>query len=287
METAMADAESLLKAIFDLPVLSPVVARIAAVVSNPESPVAAVVDALKLDPVVNGKVLKLANSAYVGIPRTISSVKNAVVLLGQKRIYSLVLATTVLSALRAGRDLPFSLYRFWKHSITVAMIAESIAKHLKRYGPIDTEDVFSAGMLHDIGKLVLGIWDAKALQSCVQESIAANVPFYSVEHESTSHTRVGGALCDRWNFPHALKSAVLLHHAPDQASEFRRLVSIVHISDVMAHIIGFSTFEREQLPQPSAIAASEVQLPPERLRVIADDALKNEKKIESFINFLI
>jgi putative nucleotidyltransferase with HDIG domain len=283
----MDNADSLTKAIRDLPVLSPVVARIAAVVSNPESPVSAVVDALKLDPVVNGKVLKLANSAYVGIPRTISSVKNAVVLLGQKRIHSLVLATTVLSSLRAGHDLPFSLYRFWKHSIMVSMIAESVAKHLKRYSPIDTEDIFSAGMLHDIGKLVLGIWNARVLEAHVQKSVLANVPFYTVEEASASHTRAGGALCDHWNFPQALKSAVCLHHAPEDAAEFRRCVSIVHISDVMAHIIGFSTFEREPLPLPSSAAAREVQLPPERLRVIADDALKNEKKIESFIDFLI
>jgi putative nucleotidyltransferase with HDIG domain len=283
----MDETESLIKAIRDLPVLSPVAGRIAQVVSNAESSVIAVVDALKLDPVISGKVLKLANSAYVGIPHTISSVKNAVVLLGQKRIQSLVIAITVLSALKAGRDLPFSLYRFWKHSITVAMIAESVARHLKRYSPIDTEDVFSAGMLHDIGKLVLGIWNPAALEQSVRESISKNMPFYAVEDPSTSHTKAGGVLCDHWNFPQTLKSAIMLHHTPEQAAESRRLVSIVHLSDVMAHIIGFSVFEREALPQPSALAASDVQLPPERLRVIADDALKNEKKIESFINFLI
>jgi putative nucleotidyltransferase with HDIG domain len=279
--------ESLLQAIQDLPVLSPVVGRIAQVVSNPESSVTAVVDALKLDPVVSGKVLKLANSAYVGIPRTISSVKNAVVLLGQKRIHSLVLATTVLASFKPGAHLPFSLYRYWKHSITVAMIAESIARHLKRYGPIDTEDVISAGMLHDIGKLVVGTWNAAALESTVRRSISENIPFYSVEDASVSHTVAGGVLCDRWNFPQSLKSAIVFHHAPEKAAEFRRCASIVHMADAMAHIIGFSTFEREAIPQPSAGAQGEVQLPPERLRVIADDALKNEKKTESFINFLI
>ena len=283
----MDESEPLIKAIRDLPVLSPVAGRIAQVVSNAESSVTAVVDALKLDPVISGKVLKLANSAYVGIPRTISSVQNAVVLLGQKRIHSLVLSTTVLSALKPGRDLPFSLYRFWKHSVTVATIAESVARHLRRYSPIDTEDVFSAGMLHDIGKLVLGIWNPDALARSLAESISKNVPLYAIEEASISHTRIGGVLCDHWNFPQTLKSAITLHHAPEQAAEAKRLVSIVHMSDVMAHIIGFSVFEREALPQPSAHAVSDVQLPPERLRVIADDALKNEKKIESFINFLI
>jgi putative nucleotidyltransferase with HDIG domain len=279
--------ESLIRAIQDLPVLSPVVGRITQVVSNADSSVAAVVDALKLDPVVCGKVLRLANSAYVGIPRTISSVKNAVVLLGQKRIHSLVLASTALAALKKDvTGLPFSLYRYWKHSIMVAMVAESIARHLKRYGPIDTEDVFSAGLLHDIGKLVLGIWNASALEGTVRKSIAGNGPFHSVEEASVSHTVAGGVLCDHWNFPQTLKSAIMFHHDPEKAAEFRRCASIVHMADAMAHIIGFSTFEREALPQPLACAEVDVNLPPERLRVIADDALKNEKKTESFINFL-
>jgi putative nucleotidyltransferase with HDIG domain len=279
--------ESLIQAIQDLPVLSPVVGRISQVVSNAESSVSAVVDALKLDPVVSGKVLKLANSAYVGIPRTISSVKNAVVLLGQKRIYSLVLATTALASFKSVGGLPFSLYRYWKHSIIVAMIAESIARHLKRYSPIDTEDVFTAGMLHDIGKLVLGKWNAETIEKAVRRSISENVPFYSVEDASVSHVLAGDVLCDRWNFPQTLKSAVAFHHSPEKAAEFRRCVSIVNMADAMAHIIGFSTFEREPIPQPSPFVEREVQLPPERLRVIADDALKNEKKTESFINFLI
>jgi putative nucleotidyltransferase with HDIG domain len=279
--------DTLIKAIQDLPVLSPVVQRIAQVVSNADSSVTAVVEALKLDPVVSGKVLKLANSAYVGIPRTISSVKNAVVLLGQRRIHSLVIATTVLASLKNGGGLPFSLYRFWKHSLVAAMIAESIARHLKRYGPIDAEDVFSAGMLHDIGKLVLGRWNAQAVESMVHKSILKNAPFYSVEDALISHTFAGGVLCDHWNFPHTLKNAIVFHHAPEKAMEFRRCASIINIADAMSHIVGFSIFEREVLPQPSACAEGDVQLPPERLRVIADDALKNEKRTESMINFLL
>jgi putative nucleotidyltransferase with HDIG domain len=283
----MNETLTLSRAIGDLPVLSPVVNRIAQVVSNPESSVDAVVDALKLDPVISGKVLKLANSAYVGIPRTISSVKNAVVLLGLKRINSLVLATSVLSHFRDNDKLPFSLFCYWQHSGTVAMIAESVARHLKRYDPIDADDVFSAGLLHDIGKLVLATSTPKLFEQSVEECLTKKKPFFEVEKTAENHCRAGSLLCTHWNLPDALASAVAYHHDPAHAQQNRRIVSIVHIADILAHIIGFSTIEQEPTPPLIDVAINEVKLPPERLRVIADEALQNEKKVESFINFLI
>jgi len=278
-------SESLILAIRSLPVLPNVVMRIGAIISNTDSTVEDVVNALKMDPVLCGKVLKLANSAYVGLPRTISSVKNAVVLLGQKRIHSLVLGTSILSTLALPQKTLVSLYRFWKHSITVGMIAESIARHLRRYHPIETEDVFSAGMLHDIGILVLGSWDPLSLDYSIREGKRRNEPFYSVEDPMRSHTVVGNALCDHWNFPDLLKQGVAFHHTPHLSSGANGMVCIVHIADIMAHIIGFSTFDQTVVPEPMQQALDEVRLPIERLRVIADDALKNEKQIESVIDF--
>ncbi len=277
--------ESLINAIHSLPVLPGVVTRIGSVVSNLQSSVDDVVSALKLDPVICGKVLKLANSAYIGLPKSISSVKNAVVLLGQKRIHSLVLGTSVLSTLAPPQKSIVSLYRFWKHSITVGIIAESIARHLKRYHPIETEDVFSAGMLHDIGILVLGLWDELGLDYSVRESKRRNEPFYSVEDPMRSHTSAATVLCGHWNFPEMLSQGIVFHHTPHLATEAKTMVCIVHVADIMAHIIGFSTFDQPVVPEPLQVALDEVKLPIERLRVIADEALKNEKQIESIIDF--
>ncbi|GAG15882.1 unnamed protein product, partial [marine sediment metagenome] len=143
-----------------LPSLSPVVQKISAVIADPDVSANDVVDVLKLDPAIASKVLRLANSAYIGMPRTVSSLQNAVVILGQRRIHSLVLAASTLSALKPDNSLPFSYMRFWKHSVTVAIICESIARHLKRYDPIEAGEVFCGGILHDIGKLVLGVYDS-------------------------------------------------------------------------------------------------------------------------------
>jgi putative nucleotidyltransferase with HDIG domain len=283
----MNDSLSPLKTITDLPVLSPLVARIGRIVSNPDSSVDAIVEALRLDPMVSGKVLKLANSAYVGIPRTISSLKNAVVLLGQKRIHSCVLATTVLSAFKGGAQIPFSHYRYWKHATTAAMIAESIAKHLQRYGPVEAEEVFSSALLHDIGRMALGCRMGDVVARAETAASERGIPVYQAEEPGTSHTAAGAVLSDHWNFPDSLKAAISFHHAPAGLDRHKRLVSIVHLSDCMAHIIGATTWEGEQQPRPSDEAVAEVRLPAERLKVIAAEVLENEKKLESFINFLV
>ena len=277
---------TLAEAIDGLPVLSPVIARVGSVVANPDSSVAAIVAALKIDPILSGKVLKLANSAFVGIPRTISSLKNAVVLLGQKRVHSLVLAAGVGSVIRKQGELPFSPQEYWKHSTAVAAIGETIAKHLRRYEAIETDDVFSAGLLHDIGRMVLGCFFGRDVELVKSRAFADKVPLFERESAELSHSLAGATLADRWNFPPALKDAIEFHHMPAKAGPNARLASIVHLADILAHIMGAGTFAGEAIPHPAAEAQALVQLPPERLKVIAEETLQNEKKFESFVGFL-
>ena len=146
-------AAKLLAAIDDLPSLSPVLVRLSKITANPGSSAQQVADVVKLDPALTARIMRLANSAYVGIPRTIDSLKNAVVLLGQKRIYSLALTAGVLLSIKKRGNLPFSHKDFWRHSVAVGMIAESITKNLRRRDSIDNDQAFTAGLLHDIGKL--------------------------------------------------------------------------------------------------------------------------------------
>jgi HD-like signal output (HDOD) protein len=274
-------------AINDLPSLTPVLGRLSAVVANPESSAGDIVKLLKLDPALTGKVLRLANSAYVGIPNTISSLKNAVVLLGQKRVHSLALTTSILSAFKSRRPLPFAIEHFWRHSIGAALVAEAISKYLRRYASIDSDEAFTAGLLHDIGKLVLGCYQDAPLASAAQVSAKDKVPFYLSENPETSHTYAGGLLAMHWKFPSNLSDALTYHHNPNRSDDHKQLVAIVHVSDIMVHIIGFSTFPAELSPKLDNDALAAIKLEPEHLRVIANEAVKNEKTIESFINFFV
>lgn len=278
---------SLIDNINDLPALAPVLGKLSAAIMEPTTSANDLVKILKLDPALSGKILRLANSAYVGIPNTISSLKNAVVLLGQKRVHSLALTTSILSAFKARKSLPFALEHFWRHSITTGLVAESISKYLRRYTADDSDEAFSAGLLHDIGKLVLGCYQEELLAAAEKKSREDKVPFYRGENDETSHMCAGGLLARHWKFPADLSDVLEHHHAPDKSGAQKKVVAVVHVSDIMAHMIGFSTFPDEISPKLDDSAIAAIKLQPEHLRVIATESVQNEKAIESFINFFV
>jgi len=271
----------------DLPTLAPVLGKLSAAIMEPTTDANDIVKILKLDPALSGKILRLANSAYVGIPNTISSLKNAVVLLGQKRVHSLALTTSILSAFKARKSLPFMLEHFWRHSITTGLVAESISKYLRRYTAIDSDEAFSAGLLHDIGKLVLGCYQEELLVAAEKRSREDKVPFYLGENDETSHMRAGGLLAQHWKFPADLSDVMVHHHLPDASDANKQLVAIVHVSTITLHMMGFTTFPAEISPSLNNGAADTIKLQPEHLRVIATESVQNEKAIESFINFFV
>lgn len=265
----------------NLPSPPSVLRKICCIVENRESTVEQVVEALKLDPVTAGKVLQLANSAFSGIPRKISSLKNAAALLGLPRVHSLILVSRQISPviIKAPEDF-FPLERFWRHSIAVALIAESIARHYQRYGAIDEQEAYSAGLLHDIGKLVLAVHHAPRLARAGELGAKESLPFYKTEEPEWSHPAMGMHLAALWNFPMELSDAISSHHAPGQRTEHARIVAIVHVADVMVHMVGLSVFPDETVPQIDEKALEMVRLPPERLRIIAETEMENLKKIE-------
>lgn len=266
-----------------LPVPSSVLHRINRILANPETSANDVAEVLKLDPALSGKVLRLANSAYIGIPRTVSSLPHAVVLLGMKRIYGIVLASELLKPFPNSAHIPFSLDRFRFHAVTVAFIAESIGRHLQRYDAISEHELFSGALLHDIGKLLAGIADPDAMTEIYKRSRKLEIPFYRAENDEFSHTVLGLELAQRWQFPAELAACIRGHHAAACFPESHRMVSVIHIADIMAHVLGFALYPDEKTPEIDEAALSSVQLPVERLRVIAGDILQRQEQIASLL----
>lgn len=271
------------KAIEHLPVPSSVLRRISTVIKNPDASSGDVADALRLDPSLSGRVLRLANSAYIGIPRTVSSLPHAVVLLGMKRIHSLVLTSELIAPFRNFGALPFSIDRFRRHAVTVAFIAESIARHLQRYDALDEHELFSGALLHDIGKLLAGMVDSGAVEMAYSQSVKRSVPFYRAEREHFSHAVLGLKLAEKWQFPPELAACIRGHHTPACFPELHRMVSVIHIADVMAHVLGYQLYADEKAPDIDDAALLAVQLPLERLRVIGEDIVERQAQITSLL----
>jgi len=253
-------------------------AKMLALLEEPDTIISEIEDILRYDPGLTANVLKLANSAYFGVPSKIGSLKQAVILLGLKRLMQLVVASCVSAIMDKsvpGYDLPAG--DMWRHSIAVSLAAEALVKGKKK---IDTEDFFTPALLHDVGKLVLGAFVKEELEAI--ESIAAKgVPFVVAENMilGTDHAEIGARILAHWNLPADIINAVRWHHDPDSSDVSNAQVDVVYLANLLC-----------QTPDTSGQAAGHaIDLSPaviERLGIQLDQFENISEKIAHWVDGL-
>lgn len=280
------EQKAFFRAVSALPSLTAVLRRIFAVVEDSKSSALDITRVLQLDPAITGKVLRLANSAYIGLPHTVSSIQNAVTLLGTRRIHSLILVS-ILSSVKKNACAPFPVISYWRHSVCTALIAEAIAKSLRRYDcAIDENELFSAAILHDIGKLIAATMEPESFAQLYKQSIFMDVPFFKTENGEEAHSFLGGCYAEHWGFPYELKQCIRMHHEPLSDKKLALRISIINVADIMAHVLGFKIFSEEVTPLVQEDVLNLIGLPLERLRVIAQSVIEDQKSIESFMDIV-
>jgi putative nucleotidyltransferase with HDIG domain len=207
-------------------------ARMLALLQEQDTKVSDIEEILRYDPGLTANVLKLANSAYFGVPSKIGSLKQAVVLLGTKRLTQLVVASCVSAVMYksvAGYDLPAG--DLWRHSVAVSIACEAMVKDQKRSNKID---VFTPALLHDIGKLVLGSFVSEELEA-IQQIAGKGVPFVVAENMvlGTDHAETGARILERWNLPAEVINAVRWHHDPDSADASDLQMDVVYLANLL------------------------------------------------------
>jgi putative nucleotidyltransferase with HDIG domain len=236
-------------------------AKMLSLLEEPDTAVSEIEEILRYDPGLTANVLKLANSAYFGLPSKIGSLKQAVILLGLKRLIQLVVATCVSAVMDKsvpGYDLPAG--DLWRHSIAVSIAADALVKDKKIDG---AEDVFTPALLHDVGKLVLGTYVKEELEAI--ESVAAKgVPFVIAENMilGTDHAEIGAQILAHWNLPSDVINAVRWHHDPDSIETSDALVDAVYLSNLLCQTTDTSAQAGEQAIElsPAVIERLGIQL---------------------------
>jgi len=235
-------------------------------------------DILRYDPGLTANILKLTNSAYFGIPSRVSSIRQAVMLLGWKRLIQLVM-TMCMSALMnkpiPGYDLPRG--ELWRHSITVSIAAEILVKFLKI---AEAEEVFTAALLHDVGKLILGGYvqeDLQAIDDMVNKGISFEVAEYIVL--GTDHAQVGGRILKNWAFPVELVNAVHWHHNPESCETQCVLSDIVHMANSLGLMTGRGNYGNGDRIEPDPEVTSRLGLKPSHLEQLAEKTRNDYQKI--------
>ncbi len=196
-----------------------------------------VVKLISFDPALTANVLRICNSAYFGAATPTSDLQEAVTRLGFQQVYQLVAAAMgarMLGAAQPGYGLDEG--ELWKHSVAVAVTAQVMARKLSD----DDNMVFTAALLHDIGKIIL----SQALESIypklVRETEINQQSLLETERKllGAQHAEVGARLLERWRFPPSIVSAVWFHHTPKGAGKSQRLASYIYVADMIAHFMG-------------------------------------------------
>ncbi len=263
-----------------LPVFPSALGRLLVILQNQQSDIKELCEAIRCDTVLAARVLKLANSASIGLPNRVSSITNAVVLLGRKRIASLVLGLAAVNSVSSPqKPLACELGRYWHHALVCASLCEAIARTIRRSVPIDPDDAFTAGLLHDAGKLALCCSHCAYVQQVVTRAEAEKTTFYAAEDQVITHDKMGELLVTGWQFPLELTRAIGTHHAPSGV-----LSSLVHVADCMTHGLGFGVFAKECMPNVSDAALACLGLSVERLKVIGAQVLAAQGRIDALMD---
>jgi putative nucleotidyltransferase with HDIG domain len=221
-----------------LPPLPGTAVRLMKAVSDPRSRVEDIVEAIRYDQALTTQVLRLCNSAYFGLSRQITSLNEAMVCLGTVKVLQLVMAVhtnSMLNRPQSGYGLEVGV--LWKHSVAVALAASLFAQRIKL---TNVNLVFTAGLLHDIGKVVLSQHVAGQFSEILQRVGQQGQDFIQAEREvlGFSHDEIGAQIAEKWSLPEPIVRCIRYHHDPGMADPPDALVDVVYLANSVCLLLG-------------------------------------------------
>ncbi len=247
-----------------------------AVLRDPTCSAGDLVQVLENEPAISSKVLKAANSVFFGTPKSITSLKAAIVRLGNHNISRIALSASL------GATGGSHWQAFWRHSISVAMLSRHIARFTGGYTKQEEEELFSMGLLHDLGVMVeMDSGEFQRVGSTLKTgpialSDAENLVF------GFDHGRIGRLVADRWNFPADLVDAIAWHHQPESSRDFYRKVIVIHMADLVSHGFQITNVAGEAAPPTKEDYLQEFNLPVEQLVLFGQWLMEQKEEISSF-----
>ena len=247
LEQANQNIKDRVKQIDGLPPFPATHAQILELANSDDSSSDDIAEQLQMDPSLLATVFKIVNSSAYGFQKKVDSLKLAVTLLGLEEIANIVMTAQVFKSLGDYEgDSGFDRDAFWKHSIGTAFMTRGIAKKLQT----EVESAFLAGMLHDLGKVVLDRCFAEYYGAVVKQVQDKELFIAEAEYNllGLTHTDVGEQLAIEWKFAEKYLYSIALHHNPGRARRYQRLVGLVHMADIMCRKAGYGSGGDDLVP---------------------------------------
>lgn len=287
------NAERMVEKVEDLPTIPAVATQVLQLLDQPDVNIEDVADLMLSDQVMTARVLKMLNSPVYCPTHEISSLKLALVYLGLRHIREMALTTSFISAFEKGAG-AFEVGVFWEHAFGVGMVSKIIAG---KVGYRDLEKAYIAGIIHNLGIVVLNMYMAGEFQEVLAAIKDRPVSMRSAEVDrfGTSHCEIGLCIARKWNFPEAYCEVIACHHSPSEAVIDPVLCAIVNISDLFCSVRGldyggrewvsFNLSEEDAWKILKAECPSLVEMDIERFCYELDDAIPSVRElVDSIFN---
>ncbi|MDZ7374671.1 MAG: HDOD domain-containing protein [candidate division KSB1 bacterium] len=260
------DLAQAVRRIKNLPTLPQVVTHLMQAVNNPNASASDVARIIANDQSLVSKILRIVNSAFYGLPKRVSTVTQATVILGFNTVKNLALSASVFDAFGnngtgVGR---WDRQKFWEHSIGCGVATKLLAREIRYSNP---EEAFVSGLLHDVGKVVIDQFLHDQFLRILQTVEAEHCTITEAERQviGVSHCDIGRWLAESWNLPVQLVECIGLHHDPQQAKHASRLVCLVHLADCLVRMEQVGYPGDDLVPDVNPVVWEVLRLSPEAI----------------------
>ena len=241
--------EKILNNIKDIPTLPQVFVKLTELVNDPRSSAKDLGRVVSIDQSQTARLLKLVNSSFYGFPRKVASVTEAIALIGFNAVKNLCLSISIFDLFADSNGASgFNREKFWQHSIGCAVGGKVLAKYI---GYPEKEELFIAGLLHDIGKLLLDQFFHDIFQQITTLVRERDMLMLEAEREvlGLTHAQVGQMLAERWKLPFKLVDPIAYHHQPRKSRRFVKEIAVVHLADILCRAIDLGWGGDNRIPE--------------------------------------
>ena len=252
--------------------------RLVEAVNDSRSSTAEIADIIGNDTDLSARVLKLVNSAFYGLQSRVDTISRAVFILGSNQLVALAIGISVVTFFRGIPETVINMESFWRHSIAVGVGSRILASY---HMMPNTERFFVAGLLHDLGRLVLFRFQPDRAREAFELAGQTGRLMHDTEQEvlGFSHDKLGGLLLKKWKFPVSLEKNVRYHHSPDKAPN-RLEACILRLADILANAMEQGSSGERLVPPLTADVWDTLGMP---LSIISQTAAQMDYQVDSII----
>lgn len=260
--------EQVVRGIRELPSLPLIVLELLEAMDQEDASIGLLAERISHDQALAAKTLRLANSSFYGMPSAVTTVQQAIAILGFGTVRMLVTAASIKQAFSQEGPSCFNFKQFWQYAIATAICTKSLAPAMR----VSPDMAFITGLLHDVGQLVLAVQFPDQYAAVLKRVAADDCSLLDAERAviGIDHAVVGGALAAHWSFPGAMQDAVERHHADHGASD-AGLALAVHLADALAHAMDLTGNACEAVPLVSDAVWAHLPQDPDKLARMTRD----------------